>query len=153
MGVRLDQREYFRDYRLTQKGKLLWDQIHMLHWYAWNLCQRYDFTCCSRMNAPHLPFSCEFNDNETLAYYANGIYDYYDVERIEEFVAFKGACEIEYLFKEFGDFDDSVYRPENFAILKYCYENYEFNSDIDAFIEEVSAVQEETNILQESMEE
>ena len=36
--------------------------------------------------------------------------------------------------------DDAVYRPENFAILKYCYENYEFNSDIDDFIEKVSAV-------------
>ena len=34
MGDTLDQREYFRDYRLTQKGKLLWDQIDMLHWYA-----------------------------------------------------------------------------------------------------------------------
>ena len=30
MGVTLDQREYFRDYRLTQKGKLLWDQFIML---------------------------------------------------------------------------------------------------------------------------
>ena len=30
MGVTLDQHEYFRDYRLTQKGKLLWDQINML---------------------------------------------------------------------------------------------------------------------------
>jgi len=29
MGVTLDQREYFRDYRLTHKGKLLWDQIHI----------------------------------------------------------------------------------------------------------------------------
>ena len=48
---------------------------------------------------------------------------------------------------------DAVYRPGNFAIRKYCYENYEFNSDIDDFIERVSAVQEETNILQESMEE
>ena len=54
--------------------------------------------------------------------------------------------------KEFEYFDDSVYRPENFAILKYCYENYKFNSHIDAFIEKVSDVQEETNILQESME-
>ena len=72
----------------------------MLHWYAWNLCQRYDYTCCSRMKARHLPFSCKFNDNETLASYANGIYDYYDVERIEEFVAFKGAYEIESLFEK-----------------------------------------------------
>ena len=45
------------------------------------------------------------------------------------------------------DFDHSVYRPENLDILKYFYENYEYNSDIDAFIEKVSAVQEKTNIL------
>ena len=99
------------------------------------------------MKAPHLPFSCKFNDNKTLACYANGIFDYYDVEQIEEFVAFMGAYEIESSFKEFEDFDDSVYSPKLFAILKYCYENYEFNPDIDDFIERVFAVQEETNIL------
>ena len=108
MGVTLDQREYFRDYRLTQKGKLLWDQIYMLHWYARDLCLRHDYTCCSSMKAPHLPFSCKLNDDKTLASYANGIYDYYDVEQIEEFVAFKGAYEIESMFKEFEDFDDAV---------------------------------------------
>jgi len=116
MGDTLDQREYFRDYRLTLKGKILWDQTEMLHWYAWDLCQRYEYTCCSRMNAPQLPFSCEFNDNETLASYANGSHDYYDVERIENFVAFKGAYEIESLFEKYEAFDDDVYRPENLAI-------------------------------------
>ena len=115
----------------------------MLRSYAWDLCLRYDITCCSRMEAPHLPFSCKFNDNETLASYANGIYDYYDVEQIEEFVAFMGAYEIESMFKTFDDFDDSVYRPENLAILRYCYENYEYNYYTNAFIEKVSAVQEE----------
>ena len=79
----LDQHEYFRDYRLTQKGKLFWDQIYILRWYARDLCLRRDYTCCSRMKAQHLPFSCKFNDNETLASYANGIYDYYDVEQME----------------------------------------------------------------------
>ena len=58
-----------------------------------------------------------------------------------------GAYEIESMFKEFEDFDDSVYKPKFFAILRYCYENYEYNSNIDAFIEKVSAIQEETNIL------
>ena len=94
MGDTLDQHEYFRDYRLTQKGKLLWDQIYMLKWYTRQLCLRYDYTCCSRMKAPHLPFLCKFNDNETLASYARGIYDYYNVEQIEEFVAFMGAYEM-----------------------------------------------------------
>ena len=57
------------------------------------------------------------------------------------------------MFLKYEAFDDDVYRPENFAILKYFYDNYKYNSDIDEFIEKVSAVQEETNILQQSMEE
>ena len=57
------------------------------------------------------------------------------------------------MFEKFEAFDDDVYRPGNFAILKYCYDNYKFNSDVDAFIEKFSAVQEEINILQESIEE
>ena len=122
MGDTLDQHQYFRDYRLTQKGKLLWDQIHMLRWYARQLCLDYDITCCSRMKAPQLPFSCKFNDDETLASCANGIYDYNDVEQIEEFVAFMGAYEIESLFEKYEALDDDVYRPENLAILRYCYE-------------------------------
>ena len=73
------------------------------------------------MKAPHFPFSCKFNDNETLASYANGIYDYYDVEQIEEFVAFMGGYEIESLFKECENLDDAVYRPASFAIPKYFY--------------------------------
>ena len=46
------------------------------------------------------------------------------MEQIEEFVAFMGAYEIESMFKEFEDFDDSVYKHKNLAILKYCYKNY-----------------------------
>ena len=57
------------------------------------------------------------------------------------------------MFERYEAFDDDVCRPENFAIFKYCYENYEYNSDIDAFIEKVSADQEENNILEQSMEE
>jgi hypothetical protein len=119
----------------------------MLRWYAWNMCSMYDYTCFSKMEAPHLPFQCEFKDNETLASYANGVYDYYDMEQIEEFVAFKGAYEIESLFENYEDCDDGLYRSENYAILKYCYENSEYNAYIDEFIKKVSAVQEETNIL------
>ena len=67
------------------------------------------------MKAPHLPFSCKFNDNKTLSSYAKGIYDYCNVEQIEEFVAFKGAYEIEYLFEKCENYGDDVYRPENYA--------------------------------------
>ena len=57
------------------------------------------------------------------------------------------------MFEKCENFDDAIYRLENYAILKYWYDNYKYNADIDAFIEKVSDVQEETNTLQESMEE
>ena len=50
-------------------------------------------------------------------------------------------------------YDATLYKSENFAILEYCYENYASNAYVKQFIEEFSAVQEETNILQEAMEE
>jgi hypothetical protein len=75
------------------------------------------------------------------------------VELIEEFVAFMGAYEIKSLFEKYEDCDAAIYRSENYAILKCCHENYEYDAYIDEFIEKVSAVQEETNILQAPMEE
>ena len=81
-------------HRLSQKGKLLLDQIHCLQCYAWNLCEIYDFTCCSENTKKHLPYQCEFSNNGIVSSYAKGVYNYYDVQQIEEFVAFKGAYEI-----------------------------------------------------------
>ena len=72
----------------------------------------------------HLPYLCEFNDNEILSSYAKGVYSYYDIEQIEEFVAFKGAYEVASLFEKY---DITLYESENFDILKYCYENYAHN--------------------------
>ena len=40
-----------------------------------------------------------------------------------------------------------------FAILEYCYDNYASNANVKPYIEDSSAVQEETNILQEPMKE
>ena len=75
------------------------------------------------------------------------------MEQIEEFVAFKAAYDIEASFEKYEAFDDDGHRPENLAILGYFYENYEYNYYINAFMKKVNTVQEETNILQEAMEE
>ena len=93
-GKSLDEHAHFVRHRLSEKGRLLWDQINRLLCYAWNLCEICDFTCCSQNPKIHLPYLCEFNDNEILSSYAKGVYSYYDIEQIEEFVAFKGAYEV-----------------------------------------------------------
>ena len=95
-----------------------------------SLCHIYDFTCCSNIERKHLPFQCEFNENEILSSYVKGFYDYFDVEKIEEFVAFKGAYEIASLIEKYYD---TIHKSENFAVLPYCFENYVCNDYIEDF--------------------
>ena len=50
-------------------------------------------------------------------------------------------------------YDATLYKSENFAILEYCYDNYASNAYVKPYIEKVSVVQEETNILLKTIEE
>ena len=143
-GKSLDEHACYVRHRISEKGKLLLGQIHRLQCYAWNLCEIYDFTCCSENPKKHLPYQCEFSDNGIVSLYAKGVYNYYDVQQIEEFVAFKGAYEIASLIEKY---DATLYKSENFAIHKYCYDNYASNAYVKPYIEDSSTVQEENNIL------
>src|ERR1041384_7485093 len=141
-GKSLDEHAHYTRHRLSQKGKHLWDQIHVSYCHAKLLCHIYDFTCCSNIDHKHLPFQCEFNENEILSSYAKGFYDYFDVENIEEFVAFKGAYEIASLIERYHD---TIHQSENFEVLAYCFENYTYNSYIEDFKNKMFAAQEEAN--------
>src|SRR3954467_10673408 len=154
-GFTKDQQEYYKEHRLSQKGIHLWKQIHQLYEYARNLCSIYnisfcrDESCCF-MRHKHLAFQCEYNDDQTLSYYAKRNYDFYDAEQIEEFVAYKGAYEITSLLK---NIDDAPYKSESLDILNYCLENYDANDYITEDLERISPPKEETNVLQDSMKE
>src|SRR3954471_9542975 len=102
------------------------------------------------MRHKHLAFQCEYNDDETLASYAKRNYDFDEAEEIEELVAYKGAYEITSLLK---NIDDAPYKSESLAILNYCLENYDSNYYITDHLERISPPKEETNDLQDSMEE
>ena len=122
-GKSLDEHAHFVRHHLSEKGKLLWYHINSLLCYAWNLCEICDFTCCSKNPKKHLPYLCEFNDNEILSSYAKGVYSYYDIEQIEEFVAFKGAYEVASLIEKY---DITLYKSKDFYILKYFFSFYHF---------------------------
>ena len=62
--------------------------------------------------------------------YAKGNYDFYDVEQIEEFVAWKGTYEICSLLENDAD---APYNSDSFAILKYYMDDYK---DDNAYITE-----------------
>jgi len=149
-GKSLDEHACYVRHRISEKGKLLLDQIHRLQCYAWTLCELYDFTCCSENPKKHLTYQCLSCDNGIVSSYAKGVYNYYDVQWIEEFVAFKGTYEIASLIEKY---DATLYKSEIFSILEYCYDNYASNAYVKLYIEDLYAVQEETNTMQESMEE
>ena len=155
-GFTEEQKEYYKEYRLSQKGIHLWKIINQLNNYARDLCFKYDISyCCDEssccLNFEHLPFQCACNANETLSSYAKGNYDFYDVEQIEEFVAWKGAYEISSLLE---NDDDAPYKSESFAILKYCMDNYkDDNAYITEYLKGLSPPEEETNAMLEPMEE
>ena len=108
----------------------------MLETYVLNMINLFCFDESScYMELQHLPFQCGCNDNETLASYTKGHYDFFDVEQIEEFVAFKGAYEISSLLE---DIDDAPYKSESPSILKYCFENYNADAYITNYIERIS---------------
>ena len=80
-----------------------------MFWYAWNLCEIHDFTCCSEDPKKHLPYQCEFSDNGNVSSYAKGVYSYYDIEQIEELVSYKGAYEIASLIEKY---DATLYKSK-----------------------------------------
>ena len=54
-GKSLDVHAHFVRHLLSQKGRLLWDQINRFLCYAWNLCEICDLSCCSKNPKKHLP--------------------------------------------------------------------------------------------------
>src|ERR1043165_638400 len=154
-GFTKDQQEYYKEHRLSQKGIHLWRLIHQLYEYARNLCSIYDISFCRDesccfMRHKHLSFQCEYNDDETLASYAKGNYDFYDAEQIEEFVIFKGAYEIASFVE---NIDDAPYKSESLDILNYFFEDFNDNYCIIDHLKRFSPQEEETNALQDSTEE
>jgi hypothetical protein len=112
---------------------------------TYNVTYCFDKSCCCR-RYKHLPFQCEYNDNVTISNY-----DFYDLEQIEEFIAWKGAFKLAYLLE---NTDDGPYKYEVYDILKFFFDNYmEENGYILKYLNRCSSPTEETNALQEPMEE
>ena len=103
------------------------------------------------MDYKHLPFQCACNSIVTISSYIMGNYDYYNVEQIQEFIVSKGAIEIASVLEKY---DDAPYKFENLAIREFCCENYQNeNGYIMRYIKTYNSPKEESNALQEPMEE
>ena len=149
-GFTEEQKYYYKEHRLSQKGKHLWEQIDKLYTIARNVCSIYNVTyCCDksccRKRYKHLPFQCEYNDNVTISSYVKGNYDFYNVEQIEEFIAWKGAFKLAYLLE---NTDDAPYKYEVYDILQFCFDNYkEENGYILEYFNRCFPQMEESNAL------
>jgi hypothetical protein len=69
----------------------------------------------------------------------------YDVEQIEEFIAWKGAFELAYLLE---NTDDAPYKYEVYDILKFFFDNYKKENGYTLkYLNRCSPPTEETNAL------
>ena len=135
---------------MSQKGKQLWDFLKKVNLYAKNISFVYDIKCFCGRHTPQLPIQWQDNENDILASYATENFDFFVVEQIEEFVAFKGAYEIASLLEKI---DNGYYKAENITILKYCFDDFNDNYYITKYIKKVSPPKGENDALQELMEE
>ena len=150
-----DRENKLNEHHRSEKGKRLSVQVIKLENFATDLCSTYDESWCLNESrcwrkGKHLPFQCDCNENETLASYARGYYDFDKLEQIEEFFVFMGAYEITALLK---NRDEAPYKSDTFALLGYCLEYYNDNPYIAEFLEERHPRKEETVVLQEPVEE
>ena len=132
-----DRENKLNEHLWSEKGKHLSLQVIKLHNFATDLCSTYDESCCFNESRccrkhKHIPFQCDYNDNETLASYARGYYDFDKLEQIEEFFVFMGAYEIAAALK---NRDEAPYKSDTFAMLGYCLEYYNDNPYITKFLE------------------
>src|SRR3954462_11089773 len=118
-GFTEEQKYYYKEHHLSQKGKHFCEQIDKLNTIARDVCSTYNVTycfdkscCCRRYK--HLPFQYEYNGHVTISSYVKLNYDFYDVEQIEEFIAWKGAFELASLLK---NTDDAPYDCKVYEIL------------------------------------
>ena len=99
-----DRENKLNEHLRSEKGKHLSIQVIKLENFATDLCSTYDESwcfnesrCCRKCKHP--PFQCDYNDNETLASYAIGYYDFEKFQQIEEFFVFMGTYEIAAVLK------------------------------------------------------
>ena len=72
------------------------------------------------------------------------------LREIEEVVVFKGAYEIASFVE---NIDNAPYKSKSLDILNYLFENFDCNFYITDHLKRFSPQEEETNALQDSMEE
>src|SRR3954469_12131961 len=87
-GFTEEQKYYYKEHRLSQKGKHLWEQIDKLNTIAREVCSTYNVTycfdksCCCR-KYKHLPFQCEYNYNVTISSYVKGNYVFMMLKKLK----------------------------------------------------------------------
>ena len=114
------------DYVFSQERLYVEKIIECLDEIAKQLCESYNVSCCTKQNDKHLYYQCRCSNNFIIASYHEKNYDYFDIRLVEQFVAFMGASEVDFLINkkyETCAIARDLKEASSF-ILKYCKENF-----------------------------
>ena len=74
--------------------------IECLNEIAKQLCELYNVSSYTKQNDKHLYYQCKCSNNFIIASYHEKHYDYFDMRLVEQFVAFMGASEVDFLINK-----------------------------------------------------
>ena len=128
--------------------------LSYLNGLASKLFDLYDRTCCSRQTNKHFCFQCDNSVEPIIASFRQGGI-FYDIEQIEEFIAYVAALEIDSILHEKFETCQVAHEIKGniSVILNLCLESFNDNAYIFDYNERNLAALESTNVLQEEYDE
>ena len=139
------------DYIFSQERLHVEKLIKCLNEIAKQLCKSYNVSCCQKQNDKHLYYQCKSNNNSIFASYHDNTYGHFNMRLVDQFVAFMGAHEVDFLINK--KYETCVVACDikeiSSIILKHCKENFCDNAYVMDYAKNILAAMESTNVLQE----
>ena len=116
---------------------------------AKKICELYNVSCCTKQNDNHLYYQCK-SSNSFITSYLEKHYDYLDMRLVDQFVAFMGAHEVDFLINK--KYETCAVARDlkeiSSIILTHCKENFSDNAYVMDYAKNILAAMESTNVLQ-----
>ena len=74
--------------------------LEHLYEFATDFCELHDITCCTKKDYKYSHFQCKHNSNPIIAAYQECKFACQDIEKVEKYVAYVAAHELDSLINE-----------------------------------------------------
>jgi hypothetical protein len=92
--------EAYNEYRSTKEGERMHELLRHIKHLVVDFCELHDVTCCTRECYKHSHFQCKDSSDPIIDSYWKSRPLYHDIEKVEKYIAYIGAHELDSLINE-----------------------------------------------------